>query len=108
MRITYFAFHGFANIIDAPQTSILIASVKGLERVAQVRLCRKACKVGGQISTTTLGSIPRADDRVGDHQWEVIGVGPATALNGDGNVSEWHVIVTNADFRSLNLMKLSI
>lgn len=70
--------------------------------MAQVGLGRIASQIGGQVSTTTLGTIPRADDRVGYHQWKVIGIGPTTALNSDRDMSEWHVIFTDTNFRSCN------
>ncbi len=65
--------------------------------MAQVGLGRIAGQVGGQVSTPTLRTIPGADDRVGHHQWKVIGIGPAAALNSDRDVSERHVIVTHTN-----------
>lgn len=100
IRYFYLAFHGFTNKVDAPKTSVLVAGVEGLEGVAQIRLGRIAGQVWGQVGTTTLGTVPRANDSVSHHQWEVVGIGPAATLNCDRDVCEWHVIVTHTNFRS--------
>ena len=96
----YLAFHGFTDEVDAPETSVLVAGVERLERVTQVGLGGIVGQVGSQVGTTAMGTIPRANDRVGYHQGNIIGIDPAASFHSDGNVGERHIVVANANFRS--------
>jgi len=99
-RKTYFTLHRLADEINAPQTSVLVASVERLERVAKIGLGRVAGQVRGQIGTTAVRTIPRADDRVGYHQRDVVRVEPSATFDCDGNVRKRHVVITYANIRA--------
>ena len=69
--------------------------------MAKVTLGGIVGQVRSQIAATAMRAIPRSNDRVSHHKRDVVSTSPAAALHSNSNVGEWHVIVTDTDFRAL-------
>lgn len=80
--------------VDTPKTGVLVACVEGLEGVCQVVLGRRLSQTGSVVVAATLRAVPRAQQRVGDHQRDVVGILPAGSLHCDGYVSQRDTVVS--------------
>ena len=56
----------------------LVASVEGLERVGESHLVAVLGQGGGVVGSAAHAPVPVADESVGHHQGNVVGVGPPT------------------------------
>ena len=97
VTVTHLALHRLAHKVDSPETGVFVAGVERLERVAKVGLSRVVGQVGRKSRAATVRTIPRTDDRARHHHRDIVGARPAAPFDGDGDVSEWHVIVTDAN-----------
>ena len=103
---------GVCHEVDAPQAGILVTGVEGLEAVAKALLGAVVSQAGAVVGAAAHGSVPVADQSVGHHQGDVVGVGPAAALHSDGHMGQGHAVVPhshigasvseNVDYCSLN------
>ena len=94
-----FDVHAVADKVDAPQSGVLVARVKGLEGGAEVGFGHVLSQPGGVVGAAAHGTVPGPDHGVGNHQGDVVRVLPAAALDCEGDVGEGHVIVAHADVR---------
>ena len=79
--------------VDAPQAGVLVAGVEGLEAVAEALLSAVVSEAGAVVGAAAHGPVPVPDQSVGHHQGDVVRVGPAAALHGDGHMGQWHAVV---------------
>jgi len=75
--------HGFTDVIDSPQTSILVAGVEALEGMAHVFGRGGLSKSAGIVATASLATIPSANQSVCHHQRDVIGIRPSATFHGN-------------------------
>jgi len=61
-------------------------------------LVNKRAELAPQIRRTPHCAVPIPDDGLSDERSEVIGILPADALDGNGNVRGWQRVISNADF----------
>ena len=87
--------HRVSHEVDPPQAGVLVAGVEGLEAVAEALLGAVVGQVGAVVGAAAHGAVPVADESVGDHEGDVVGVGPAAALHRDGHVGQGHAVVTH-------------
>ena len=100
--------HAVSHKVDAPQASVLVAGVEGLETVAEALLCAVVSQAGAVIGTTSHGPVPVANQGVGHHQGDVVRVSPATSLNSDGHMSQRHAVIPHSNVRASVPAKIKI
>ena len=86
-----------------PESSVGVAGVEGLEAVTQVRHGTAGGQWAGQVLPPTVGPVPAAYQGVGHHQGDVVGVRPATPLDGNGNMSQGHAVISHANLHQTNI-----
>ena len=85
--------HAVSHKVDAPQASVLVAGVEGLEAVAEALLCAVVGQAGAVIGTASHGPVPVADQCVGHHQGDVVRVSPSTTLHSNGHIGQRHAVI---------------
>eukprot|EP00053_Salpingoeca_punica_P018402 m.180160 g.180160 ORF g.180160 m.180160 type:complete len:528 (-) comp17423_c1_seq1:12-1595(-) len=86
-----------AHAVGAPQTRVRVGGVEGGEAVCELFLGAEASKARGEVLRAAKGAVPAAHNRVGDHEREVVRVGPADALDCNADVGLGHAVVALAD-----------
>ena len=71
--------------------------------MTQVRHGTAGGQWAGQVLPPTVGPVPAADQGVGHHQGDVVGVRPATPLDGNGNMSQGHAVISHANLHQTNI-----
>ncbi len=75
----------------------LVAGVEGLEGDCETLFSAVLRQVGRVVRPPTHGAIPGAHKGVGDHERDIVRVGPTAALDGQCHMRVRHRVVTYAD-----------
>ena len=92
--------HPVADKVDSPQPCVLVAGVEGLEAQGESFGCTVLGEAAGVVGSTSHGPVPTPDHGVGNHEGDVVRIGPSASLHRDRDVSERHVIVPDPDIRT--------
>ena len=63
---------------------------------------------GGVVRPASHGPVPGPDEGVSHHEGDVVGVGPAGALHGDGDVGVRHGVVADAHVGAWRMKEESV
>ena len=94
--------------IDSPKACVCITRVEGLKAVRKVVLTRCSGKTRGTVCSTTLWSVPRTNNGIGHHQWDVVRISPTTTLNSNCDVCKWYWVITHSNLRTCKTVSVVI
>ena len=85
------------DIQNSSLTCILVASVKSLEGYTCVMFGSQVGQVRNVMGAAAHGPVPGANDGVGNHEGDVVGVGPTSTFNCKCDVGKRHAVITYPD-----------
>jgi hypothetical protein len=80
--------------------SVAVAGGEAHEAVGEVVVVDEGAETAAEVGGVAHGTIPVADDGLGDESSEVVIILPADTLNSNGNVGRGKSVVTNSDLGS--------
>lgn len=83
--------------VDYDLPSVRVAGGEAHETVGEVVLRDEGAELGAKVVGVAHGTVPVANDGLGNEASEVVLVVPAHTLDSDGNVSRAHGIIPNPD-----------
>jgi len=89
-----------SNSIDTEETSVGVDSVEGSDGLGDVVSSDGGHHRRRGVNGSSVGSVVRTNHHLEDHEGVVVGISPASSLEGISEVSGGHVIITDADLRA--------
>mmetsp|Transcript_20702 Transcript_20702/g.34264 ORF Transcript_20702/g.34264 Transcript_20702/m.34264 type:complete len:217 (+) Transcript_20702:132-782(+) len=95
-----------SNTVDTEETSVLVASVEGRNRMGTFFGGNLLAHSGGNVLTHTRSTIVRSQHGLHQHEREGVLRSPRSTLESNGNVCHVHRIKTDSDITSSELSRV--